>query len=67
MATDLRASASLVLAALAAEGESVITLETLGAALIPRGIESEELVEALEWLLEQCTIIEVGENEFVLG
>ena len=51
----------------AAEGESVITLETLGVALIPRGIESEELVEALEWLLEQGTIIEVGENEFVLG
>ena len=51
----------------AAEGEPVITLETLGVALIPRGIESDELVEALEWLLEQGTIIEVGENEFVLG
>ena len=51
----------------AAEGESTITLEALGVALIPRGIDSEELVEALEWLLEQCTIIEVGENEFVLG
>ena len=51
----------------AAEGESTITLEALGVALIPRGIDSEELVEALEWLLEQGTIIEVGENEFVLG
>ena len=42
-------------------------MEALGVALIPRGIDSEELVEALEWLLEQGTIIEVGENEFVLG
>ena len=50
-----------------AEGESPITLESLGLALVPRGIDSEELVEALEWLLEQGTIIEVGENEFVLG
>ena len=51
----------------AAEGESPITLEALGVTLIPRGIDSEELVEALEWLLEQGTVIEVGENEFVLG
>ena len=51
----------------ASEAESPITLESLGLALVPRGIDSEELVEALEWLLEQGTIIEVGENEFVLG
>jgi hypothetical protein len=42
------------------------TLEGLGLALIPRGIESDELVEALEWLLEQGSVVEVGENEFIL-
>ena len=44
-----------------------VTLETLGLAMLNRGIESDDLVEALEWLLEQGNIIEVGENEFVLG
>jgi hypothetical protein len=43
-----------------------VDLEGLGAALIPRGIDSEELVEALEWLLEQGRLIEVAENEFIL-
>ena len=49
------------------EGEIPVTLEALGIALVPRGIDSEELVEALEWLLERGSIIEVDENEFVLG
>ena len=49
------------------EGEMPVTLETLGLAMLNRGIESDDLVEALEWLLEQGNIIEVGENEFVLG
>ncbi len=44
-----------------------MTLENLGLALVPRGIESDELVEALEWLLEQGTIIEVEENLFDLN
>ena len=49
-----------------AEGGLPETLEGLGLALIPRGIESDELVEALEWLLEQGSVVEVGENEFIL-
>ena len=44
-----------------------MTLENLGLALVPRGIESDELVEALEWLLDQGTIIEVEENLFDLN
>lgn len=51
----------------AADGQLPITLESLGVALIPRGINSDELVEALEWLLEQGSVVETGENEFVLG
>lgn len=43
-----------------------VSLESLGEELIPRGIESDELVEALEWLLEQGRLIEVEENEFIL-
>ena len=49
------------------EGVIPITLEHLGLALVPRGIDTEELVEALEWLLEQGSIIEVDENEFTLN
>jgi hypothetical protein len=51
----------------AADGKLPITLESLGLALVPRGIDSEELVEALEWLLEQGSVIEIDENEFTLG
>ena len=43
-----------------------VSLESLGEELIPRGIESDELVEALEWLLEQGRLVEVEENEFIL-
>ena len=50
----------------AGKGELPVTLETLGVALLSRGIESDELVEALEWLLEQGSISEVAENEFIL-
>ena len=50
----------------AVDGQMPVTLEDLGVALIPRGIDSEELVEALEWLLEQGSIIEVEQNEFIL-
>jgi hypothetical protein len=42
-----------------------VSLGTLGEALIPRGIDSEELVEALEWLLGIGEVIEVAEDEFV--
>ena len=42
-----------------------VRLDTIGLALSPRGIDTEELVEALEWLLEQGKLIEVDENEFV--
>ena len=49
-----------------ADGELPVTLEALGIDLIPRGIESEELVEALEWLLEQGNVIEINQNEFIL-
>jgi|ETNmetMinimDraft_4_1059912.scaffolds.fasta_scaffold43469_2 hypothetical protein len=51
----------------AANGELPVTLESLGLALVPRGIDTEELVEALEWLLEQGSVVEIGENEFILG
>ena len=43
------------------------TLEGLGLTLVPRGIESDELVEGLEWLLEQGSIIEIEENVFTLA
>ena len=43
-----------------------VSLESLGEELIPRGIESDELVEALEWWLEQGRLVEVEENEFIL-
>ncbi len=42
------------------------TLEGLGLALVPRGIETDELVEGLEWLLDQGSIIEIDENVFTL-
>ncbi|MDP6906066.1 MAG: hypothetical protein QF440_01450 [Candidatus Thalassarchaeaceae archaeon] len=42
-----------------------VTLEEIGVTLTPRGVETEELVEALEWLLEHGRIIEVDENEFI--
>ncbi len=50
-----------------ATGDAFVSLENLGIALTPRGIDSEDLVEAIEWLLEQGIIIEVEENEFALG
>ena len=50
----------------AASGLLPVSLESLGEELIPRGIESDELVEALEWLLEQGRLVEVEENEFIL-
>ena len=43
-----------------------VSLESLGEELMPRGIDSEELVEALEWLLEQGRLVEVEENEFII-
>ena len=43
------------------------TLEGLGLALVPRGIESDELVEGLEWLLDQGSLIEIDENVFTLA
>ncbi|MEE2758957.1 MAG: hypothetical protein VYA86_03140 [Candidatus Thermoplasmatota archaeon] len=48
-------------------GELPETLEGLGLALVPRGIDTDELVEALEWLLRQGSIIEIDENVFTLG
>lgn len=42
-----------------------VSLEEIGLTLSPRGIDTEELVEALEWLLEQGKLIEVDENQFV--
>ena len=43
------------------------TLEGLGLALVPRGIETDELVEGLEWLLAQGSVIEIDENVFTLA
>ena len=51
----------------AEKGELPETLEGLGLTLVPRGIESDELVEGLEWLLEQGSIIEIEENVFTLA
>jgi len=48
-------------------GDLPETLEGLGLALVPRGIETDELVEGLEWLLEQGSIIEIDENVFTLA
>jgi len=51
----------------AGRGMLPMTLGDLGEALIPRGIDSEELVEALEWLLETNQATEVDEDMFVPG
>ena len=51
----------------AEEDELPETLEGLGLALVPRGIESDELVEGLEWLLDQGSLIEIDENVFTLA
>ena len=52
---------------MAEDGELPETLEGLGLALVPRGIESDELVEGLEWLLDQGSLIEIDENVFTLA
>ena len=51
----------------AEKGDLPETLEGLGLALVPRGIETDELVEGLEWLLAQGSIIEIDENVFTLA
>lgn len=48
-------------------GTLPLSLGDLGEALIPRGIDSEELVEALEWLLETHQVTEVDEDLFIPG
>ena len=44
-----------------------LSLETLGDTLETQGINPDEVIEALEWLLERGEIIEVDEDQFALN
>ena len=50
-----------------AEGLLPISLEEMGNTFDKRGISPDELVEAIEWLLERGELIEMAEDMFGLG
>ena len=41
-----------------------MSLEDIGGELEGRGIHPDEVIEALEWLLEKAEIVEVDEDKF---
>ena len=45
-------------------GELPVSLEDIGGELEGRGIHPDEVIEALEWLLEKAEIVEVDEDKF---
>ncbi len=45
-------------------GELPVSLEEIGEELEGRGVHPDEVIEALEWLLEKTEIIEVDEDKF---
>jgi hypothetical protein len=51
----------------AAEETLPISLEEIGEGLEGRGIHPDEVIEALEWLLEKSDIIEIDEDQFTLN
>ena len=48
-------------------GELPVSLEEIGEELEGRGVHPDEVIEALEWLLEKTEIIEVDEDKFALN
>jgi len=51
----------------ASEGRLPISLEEIGGELEGRGVHPDEVIEALEWLLEKSEIIEIEEDRFTLN
>jgi hypothetical protein len=51
----------------ASEGKLPISLEEIGGELEGRGVHPDEVIEALEWLLEKSEIIEIEEDRFTLN
>lgn len=51
----------------AAEGKLPLSLEEIGGELEGRGVNPDEVIEALEWLLENSEIIEIDEDQFTLN
>ena len=45
-------------------GQLPVSLEDIGGELEGRGIHPDEVIEALEWLLEKAEIVEVDEDKF---
>jgi hypothetical protein len=52
---------------LAATQSLPISLDKLGDSLESQGINADEVIEALEWLLEQGEIIEIDEDQFTIN
>lgn len=52
---------------LAASESLPISLDELGDSLDSQGINPDEVIEALEWLLEQGEITEVDEDQFTIN
>ena len=51
----------------AAIGQLPVSLEKIGEDLEGRGVHPDEVIEALEWLLEKSEIVEVDEDKFTLN
>ncbi|DAC50123.1 MAG TPA: hypothetical protein HA340_04230 [Candidatus Thalassarchaeaceae archaeon] len=51
----------------AAEDKLPLNLEEIGDELEGRGVNPDEVIEALEWLLEKKEIIEIDEDQFTLN
>lgn len=52
---------------LLSEGNLPVSLDELGDSLESQGINPDEVIEALEWLLEQGEISEVDEDKFTIN
>ena len=52
---------------LSSEGNLPVSLDGLGNSLESQGINPDEVIEALEWLLEQGEISEVDEDQFTIN
>ncbi len=48
-------------------GELPLSLEDLGDTVEARGVSADEVIEALEWLLERQEVVEVEEDMFTLN
>ena len=52
---------------LLSEGSLPVSLDELGDSLESQGINPDEVIEALEWLLQQGEISEVDEDKFSIN